>query len=151
MKIVIGGDHAGYQLKSLVVKHLESKGITVYDKGPFTSESVDYPDFVHPVCESLVSGAADLAILICGSGNGVAMTANKYVQIRCGLCWTAELARLTRSHNNANALALPARFIDEETALDIVNAFVRTEFEGGRHVRRVEKIIRPNSSLPPQC
>ncbi len=146
MKLVIGGDHAGYEYKKQVIKHLAGRNIEVIDKGPYSGVSVDYPDFVHPVCHSLVSGTVELGILICGSGNGVAITANKYESIRCGLCWTPELAALTRSHNNANILALPARFIDINTAIDIVNAFIDTPFEGGRHTRRVEKII-PSSPI----
>jgi len=134
--IAIGGDHAGYDLKELVKDHLASKNIKVVDHGPFSADSVDYPDFVHPVCGDVLSSKVDCGILICGSGNGVAMTANKYTGIRCGLCWTSELASLTRQHNNANTLALPAI----ATALAIVDAFLESNFEGGRHQRRVDKI-----------
>ena len=139
-KIALGGDHAGYELKKKVVSILQARGYEVIDHGPFHSDSVDYPDFVHPVCQDLLSGVAELGILICGSGNGVAMTANKYAGIRCGLCWTKELAALARQHNNANALALPARFIDEKVAVECLDAFLQSEFEGGRHARRVNKI-----------
>ncbi len=139
-KIAIGGDHAGYELKEKVKRHLSSLDIDIIDHGPYSGDSVDYPDFVHPVCNDLLTGTVELAILICGSGNGVAMTANKYKGIRCGLCWTPELARLTRQHNNANILALPGRFIEESMALDIVDQFLNSEFEGGRHQRRVDKI-----------
>ncbi len=141
MHISIGGDHAGYDLKERVKQHLISRGITfVNDHGPHSGDSVDYPDFAHPTCQDVIDGTSDLAILICGSGNGVAMTANKYTGIRCGLCWTAELAALTRQHNDANALALPARFIEEGLAIDIVDAFLDHSFDGGRHKRRVDKI-----------
>jgi len=141
LRISIGGDHAGYDLKEKVKQHLASRGITsVNDHGPHSGDSVDYPDFAHPVCRDVIDGDADLAILICGSGNGVAMTANKYTGIRCGLCWTAELAALTRQHNNANALALPARFIEEDLGLEIIDAFLDHSFDGGRHKRRVDKI-----------
>jgi len=140
MKESIGGDHAGYDLKKVVVQQLEKQNIAVKDLGPYSSDSVDYPDFVHPVCHDVIEGRADFGILICGSGNGVAITANKYSGIRCGLCWTSELAELTRQHNNANTLAIPARFIDEDNALNIVDAFLKSTFEGGRHKRRVDKI-----------
>jgi len=141
MKISIGGDHAGYDLKEKIKEHLASREITsVNDHGPHSGDSVDYPDFAHPVCTDVLDGSANLGILICGSGNGVAMTANKYSGIRCGLCWTPELAALTRQHNNANAIAIPARFIEEEVALEIVDAFLDNAFEGGRHQRRVDKI-----------
>ena len=138
--IAIGGDHAGYHLKELVVKHLKTQGISVNDLGPFSDESADYPDFVHPVSEQVESKEVDFGIIICGSGNGAAITANKHQGIRAALCWTVELAELGRKHNNANILALPARFIEAELALKIVNAFLSTEFEGGRHARRVDKI-----------
>lgn len=140
MKIAIGCDHAGYAVKEVVIALLKEQGIEVHDKGAFSAESVDYPDFVHPVAVDMVTGKADRGIVICGSGNGVAMTINKYAQVRCGLCWTIELAELTRKHNNANAIALPAKFIDLDTVLGIVKAFIDTPFEGGRHQRRVDKI-----------
>lgn len=140
MKIAIGGDHAGYELKEIIKHHLVSKSIEVLDRGPFSGDSVDYPDFVHPVCQDVLSSRVDLAVLICGSGNGVAMTANKYQGIRCGLCWTPEIAALSRKHNNANIIALPARFIAEDEAKDIINRFLESKFEGGRHARRVNKI-----------
>ena len=140
MKISIGGDHAGYELKQKIIAHLESRMVLVSDHGPYTSDSVDYPDFVHPVCNDILNGESNLGILICGSGNGVAMTANKYSGIRCGICWEKELAALTKQHNNANAIAIPARFIDEQTAIECVDAFLDSRFEGGRHQRRVSKI-----------
>ncbi|MCL4122412.1 UNVERIFIED_CONTAM: hypothetical protein GTU68_018148 [Idotea baltica] len=142
-KIALGGDHAGYELKNAVIEYLKGLQIDTEDKGPYGPDSVDYPDFVHPVCKLVLDKEVDLGILICGSGNGVAITANKYEGIRCGLCWTPEIASLTRQHNNANILALPARFIEEETAISIVKSFLISEFEGGRHARRVGKIAPP--------
>ncbi len=140
MKIAIGSDHAGFPLKKLVVKHLEDKNITVTDFGPTSEESVDYPDFGHPVAQDVIAKNSDLGIVICGSGNGINMTVNKYKEIRSALSWTAELASLARQHNNANVLALPARFISEDLGLEIVDTFIESEFEGGRHQRRVDKI-----------
>jgi ribose 5-phosphate isomerase B len=140
LKFGLGGDHAGYELKGKVLDYLQSRGFEVKDFGPYSDESVDYPDYVHPVAKSVESGENNFGILICGSGNGVAMTANKYQDVRAGLCWTPELASLTKQHNNANVLCIPARFIDEEVGLKIVEAFVDSEFEGGRHQRRVDKI-----------
>lgn len=139
-RIALGGDHAGYELKKAIISYLTGLGISIHDMGPYSSDSVDYPDFVHPLCELVLEKQVELGILICGSGNGVAITANKYDGIRCGLCWTPELASLTRQHNNANVLAIPARFIEEETALATVKSFLKSEFEGGRHERRVNKI-----------
>ena len=119
---------------------LESLGIEVLDFGAHSEDSVDYPDFVHPVADSVEAGAADLGIVMCGSGNGVAMTANKHQGIRAALCWTESLAALARQHNNANVLALPVRFVTETQALAIVKSFLDAEFEGGRHQQRVDKI-----------
>lgn len=140
MKIAIGGDHAGFEYKSEVIKHLEGRGFEVEDFGPFNNESCDYPDHVHPVAKDVLAEKSTFGILICGSGNGVSMTANKYQDIRAALCWLPELAELARSHNNANVLSIPARFVDLSVAIDMVNTFVDTEFEGGRHERRVEKM-----------
>ena len=147
MKIALGGDHAGFELKKVIVRHLEEKGIDVIDRGPYGGDSVDYPDFVHPVCEDVLAEDADKGILICGSGNGVAITANKYAQVRCGLCWTPEIAALTVQHNNANVIAIPARFIKESIGIEIVDAFLNNKFEGGRHQRRIDKIISGNSYM----
>ena len=138
--IALGGDHAGYTYKKAIIEVLVDKGYTCLDKGTFAEDSVDYPDFVHPTALSLIAEEADFGILICGSGNGVAMTANKHEQIRAALCWTDEIAALARQHNNANMVALPARYISLEEAKTIVNTFLHTEFEGGRHQRRVDKI-----------
>lgn len=140
MNIGIGGDHAGYHYKERVIKHLEEQGHTVQDFGPQSDGSVDYPDHVHPLAESIKSGSNELGILICGSGNGVAMTANKHKGVRAALAWNSEIAELARLHNNANVICLPARFIAYEYAESLVDTFVETSFEGGRHQRRVDKI-----------
>lgn len=138
-KIAIACDHAGFEYKEIIKKHLEGK-FEVEDFGTFSPDSVDYPDFVHPAAESIEQGRNELGILICGSGQGVAMTANKHQKIRCALCWMPELASLSRQHNDANMIALPARFIASQLATDIVDTFLNTPFEGGRHQNRVEKI-----------
>lgn len=140
MKIAIGGDHAGFEYKKEVISFLESKGVEVEDFGPFSEESCDYADFAHPVAESVETGSSEYGILICGSGQGVAMTANKHKGIRAALCWLPELAQVTREHNNSNILCMPARFVSVEIALQMVEAFINTPFEGGRHERRVNKI-----------
>lgn len=140
MKIAIGADHAGVQLKQKVKDYLGNQGIEVVDYGTNTEESVDYPDFGHPVAEAVEDGSADYGIVICGSGNGINMTVNKHAGIRSALSWTPEIAALGKQHNNANVLALPARFITEETGIEIVKSFLETDFEGGRHQRRVDKI-----------
>lgn len=140
MKIALGGDHAGYQYKEILKKQLEELGHEYKDFGPFSEASVDYPDFVHPLASAVEAGEFEYGILICGSGNGVAITANKHAGIRAVLCWQKELAELGRSHNNANVLCIPARFVSEEVAADMVNTFLTTPFEGGRHQNRVAKI-----------
>lgn len=140
MTIAIGCDHAGPAYKDRIIKLLEEQDIEVVDKGTHTGDSVDYPDFAHPVAQLVNDGAVDLGILICGSGNGVAMTANKYSNVRAALCWTAEIAALARQHNNANIVTIPARFTSEWQATEIVKTFLAAEFEGGRHERRVGKI-----------
>lgn len=139
-KVAIGNDHAGFPYKEAILELLESKGVYVLNKGTDTGDSVDYPDFVHPVAMDVVKGFADFGIVMCGSGNGVAMTVNKHKGIRAALCWNKELAELARQHNDANVLAIPVRFVSQEVALEMVEAFLNTEFEGGRHQRRVEKI-----------
>ena len=138
--ISIGCDHAGFPYKNPIIAHLKIKGYEVLDFGTNGTPSVDYPDFAHPTAEAVESGKAQCGILICGSGNGVAITANKHQNIRCGLAWNEEVASLVRQHNDANMLAIPARFVTLETALHIVNIFLETEFEGGRHATRVGKI-----------
>lgn len=140
MKLGIGGDHAGFEYKKQLVEFLKKEGHEVKDFGPDTDASVDYPDHVHPLSEAVEKGEYELGILICGSANGVAMTANKHQGIRAGIAWEDELAALTRQHNNANIICIPARFIDYDKAQSIVNTFLTTEFEGGRHGRRVDKI-----------
>jgi ribose 5-phosphate isomerase B len=140
MKIAIGCDHAGYELKDFVKKQLLGGGHIVEDLGTNGSDSVDYPDFGHAVCNGVESAKADFGILICGTANGMAMTANKHKGIRCGLCWLPEIGALTKQHNNANVIALPARFISNEMGWDIIQAYMKADYEGGRHQRRVDKI-----------
>jgi len=140
MKLAIGNDHAGSDLKKKIVNLLEDQNIEVVNYGTDQNKSVDYPDFAHPVGKSIQENKVDLAIVICGSGNGVNMVVNKYTKVRSALCWNTELAALARSHNNANILAIPARFVSEEVAIEMVNTFLTTPFEGGRHQNRVEKI-----------
>lgn len=138
--IAIGGDHAGFSYKEKLVKKLQEDGFEVKDFGPFSDDSVDYPDFAHPLSKFVAEGKAALGILICGSGNGVAITANKHQDIRAALCWNKELAGLARQHNNANVLCIPARFVAYELAEEITKVFMETDFEGGRHGTRVGKI-----------
>ena len=138
--IAIGSDHAGFDLKQIVINYLKSKNIVVKDFGPFTNDRADYPDYAHPVASEVENNKADLGILICGSGNGINMTANKHQGIRSALCWQEDIAEMARLHNNANIIALPARYISEELALKCVDIFINTDFEGGRHAQRVDKI-----------
>lgn len=138
-KIAIAADHAGFEYKELIKKQLEGK-YEVQDFGTYSADSVDYPDFVHPAAASVENGENELGILICGTGNGVQITANKHQKIRCALCWMPELATLARQHNDANMMSMPARFIAKELALEIVDKFLTTDFEGGRHQNRVDKI-----------
>ena len=140
LKIAIGGDHAGFQLKEIIKTKLEYEDYFIEDFGPFSDQSVDYPDFVHPVASSVENGEYNFGILICGSGNGVAMTANKHKGIRAAVCWNEMLAKLARAHNNANILCLAGRFLDDELAMDIVDTFLKTGFDGGRHINRIKKI-----------
>lgn len=140
MRIAIGSDHAGFRLKEQIIDHLRVKDSTVLDEGTHSEESTDYPSYAHAVAKDVQEGKADLGIVICGSGNGVNITANKHKEIRSALAWNAEVARLARQHNNANVLALPARFIDATEASTIVDAFLESSFEGGRHQRRVSAI-----------
>ena len=139
-RIAIGGDHAGFAYKKELINYLTEQGHTVKDFGPYTDASVDYPDFVHPVATAVEKGEFDVGLLLCGTANGVAMTANKHAGIRAGIAWARELAELTRQHNNANILCLPARFISLDTAKACTDAFLTTAFEGGRHQNRVNKI-----------
>ena len=140
MKIAIGNDHAGTEYKLAIVGLLKSKNIEVVNYGTDGTDSVDYPDFIHPVANDVENSEVSLGIIICGSGNGASMTANKHQGVRAALCWNKELTALAREHNDANILSLPARFISLTQALDMVETFLNTEFEGGRHERRVEKI-----------
>ncbi len=140
IKLGIGGDHAGYQYKKTIVEMLKIKGFEVKDFGPDSEDSVDYPDYIHPLATAVEKGELSLGIAICGSGNGVAMTANKHKDIRAALCWNPELASLARQHNDANIICIPSRFIDIEMAKSCVLSFLNAEFEGGRHQRRVDKI-----------
>jgi len=140
MKISIGNDHAGPDYKKAIVAFLTSKGYEILNHGTDTFDSVDYPDFGHPVAIDVTSGKADLGIVICGSGNGIAMTANKHKGIRAALCWTKEISALARQHNNANVVSIPARFTSIQQAVEIVETFINTDFEGGRHATRVDKI-----------
>lgn len=138
-KVIIASDHAGYELRCIIEKHFNDV-FSFKSIGTFSSESVDYPDFAHPLAESVSVGEFEFGILLCGTGNGVAMCANKHKNVRAALCWNKEIAALSRQHNNANVLVLPARFISEELAFEIVKTFFSTGFEGGRHERRVNKI-----------
>lgn len=140
MTISIGNDHAGTAYKFAIIKALENKGITVINHGTNANDSVDYPDFAHLVAQDIENKTAHLGIVICGSGNGIAMTVNKHPNVRAALCWTKEIAALAKQHNNANILAIPARFTALEQALEIVNTFLETPFEGGRHQNRIDKI-----------
>ncbi len=140
LTIGIASDHAGYELKEVVKQYLEGEGANVRDFGTHSAESCDYPDFAHPLAEAVEKGECDYGIAICGSANGISMTVNKHQGCRAAICWKPELAELARRHNDANVLSLPARFIGTEEALEVVKTFFANDFEGGRHLRRVEKI-----------
>ncbi len=140
IKIAVGSDHAGFDLKKDLLVYLSEKGYSLEDMGPNSADSVDYPDFAHKVASSVETKTCDLGILICGSGNGVCITANKHHGVRAALAWEPELASLARQHNNANVICLPARFVSQEKAFQIVDAYLESAFEGGRHENRVNKI-----------
>lgn len=140
MKISIGNDHAGTEYKNIIADYLKAEGHQISNHGTDSNDSVDYPDFVHPVARDVEEGRADLGIIICGSGNGANMTANKHQGVRSALCWNNEIVTLARQHNNANVLSIPARYTAIPQALDMVKTFLKTEFEGGRHAKRVDKI-----------
>ena len=141
MKIAICSDHAGFELKSKTIEYLKTNGVTeLIDFGAYSSESSDYPDFAHPMAVSIQQGDSDVGISICGSGNGISMTLNKHKGIRAALCWMPEIATLARKHNDANVLSLPARFVSYTEAIQIIDAFINSEFEGGRHQGRIEKM-----------
>lgn len=144
MNIAIGNDHAGTDYKIAIIKHLETKGISVKNHGTNSNDSVDYPDFIHPVAEDVEQNKVDFGIIICGSGNGSNMTANRHQGVRSALCWTKEITALARQHNNANILSIPARFTALPQAIEMVDIFLNTAFDGGRHERRVEKISIPS-------
>ena len=140
MNILVSNDHAGVELKNAVKDLLESKGYVVENLGDNSGESVDYPDIIHPLAKEISQNIEKKGIIMCGTGNGVSMVANKYEGVRAGLCWSKEIAELIRKHNDANVLSLPARFLSIKEALEIVEVFLETDFEGGRHERRVDKI-----------
>lgn len=141
LKIAICSDHAGYELKIRLIEFINSKNVNeLKDFGAFTAESSDYPDYAHPMASAVENQDYDFGISICGTGNGISMTVNKHAGIRAALCWTPEIARLARLHNNANVLSLPARFVSFEEACEMVDVFFSTDFEGGRHQRRIDKI-----------
>lgn len=138
--IPIASDHGGFEMKEFIRVNLEKEGYNIKDFGAYSEQSVDYPDMIHPIAKAINNSEYELGIILCGSGNGAQMTANKYSNVRAGLCWTNEQAELIRQHNNANILALPGKFVDFDLALKIVHTFLSTNFEGGRHQTRVEKI-----------
>lgn len=140
MKIAIGNDHAGYEMKQTLLKWLEEQGYELENFGTDSPESVDYPDYVHPLARAVETGTFKFGILVCGSGQGVSFTANKHQGIRAALCWEAEIAKLAREHNNANILCLPGRFLSEKEGIDILKTFLETKFEGGRHQNRISKV-----------
>ena len=140
MKIAIGNDHAGVDVKRKIENYLSEKGYTVINKGYDGKESVDYPDYIHPVSIEVKEKKAQIGIIICGSGNGAAMTANKHKGVRAAICWSEEIAELARQHNDANIISIPSRFLSEEEIINIVEAFIKTDFEGGRHKKRIDKI-----------
>ena len=139
-KIAIGSDHAGYILKEYLKEYLQKEQYSVTDFGTFSEQSMDYPDPIHPLALALNNNEFEKGVIICGSGNGVAMVANKYPKVRAAVCWSGEIVKLARQHNNANIISLPARYISREQALEFLQLFLATEFEGGRHERRIEKI-----------
>lgn len=140
MKIVIGSDHAGFEMKQILIEYLKSKNVSVNDKGTYSAERADYPDYGHAVANAIINKEADFGIVLCGSGIGISIAANRHKGIRAALCWNSEIAALARQHNDANVLALPARFISKEEAFKCIDVFLSEKFEGGRHRERVEKI-----------
>lgn len=144
-KICIGSDHAGYRIKASLVHYLSDKGYELNDAGTYSDSAIDYPSVAHKVAMSLGGRAREIGILVCGSGQGVSMTANKYQHIRAALCWNPEIAQMAREHNNANIICLPGKYLGEEEASQIVETFLKTEFQGGRHLRRIQGIV---SGLP---
>jgi len=139
-KVGLAADHAGYELKEFIKEFLQGRNIEYIDFGCNSKDSTDYPDYAHPMASAVENGQVDFGISVCGSGNGINMTANKHQGIRAALCWNSEISGLARSHNNANVCSLPARYISKEEAIDILSSFIDTEFEGGRHQKRIDKI-----------
>jgi len=148
LRVALGSDHAGFLLKQRLIPFLVEKGCRIKDYGTYSEDGFDYADAVHPLASAIETGEHDFGIVICGTGNGVNMTANKHRGIRSALCWKVEISRLARSHNNANVLAMPARFVSEDTALQIVDIFLKTDFDGGRHAKRIEKISWKEETNP---
>jgi len=140
IKIGFASDHAGFELKEFAKHYIEQKGYLIHDFGTFTADACDYPDFAHPLAEAVESGTVDMGIAMCGSGNGIGMTLNKHQGIRAAICWNVDIVRVTRAHNDANVLVLPARFISHDEAIAMIDVYLSTPFEGGRHQRRIEKI-----------
>jgi ribose 5-phosphate isomerase B len=140
LPLALGCDHAGFELKEAVKTLLQANGWTIEDKGTYSADSTDYPDYAHPVADMVSTGTASVGVLICGSGNGVCMTANKHVGVRAALCWNEEIAALARQHNDANIICIPARFVPQEQAFNMLDTFLSIAFEGGRHERRVAKM-----------
>ncbi len=140
MRIAIASDHAGYNLKQKLIRHLKEKHLEIKDFGSFSEDAVDYPEYAHPLAEAIANGEYEMGISLCGSGNGISMTANKHPEIRSAICWEIEIAELARGHNDANICALPARFLSDELAFKIVDKFLNTSFDGGRHLKRINKI-----------
>ena len=140
MKIAIGGDHAGFSYKKKIIEYLNSNGITILDVGPKNEASCDYPDFSHLVAKSVQKKEVDFGVLVCGSANGVAMAANKHNNIRAAICWNSEIASLAKTHNNANIICFPARFVSLDSAISMIEVFMKKNFEGGRHLNRIKKI-----------
>lgn len=140
MKIAFASDHAGFQTKQILIEYIKEKGIEIKDFGTYSEESCDYPDYAHPMAKSVENKEFDLGISLCGSGNGINMVANKYQGIRSALCWNVEISKLARQHNDANICAIPARFVSETEAKNIIDFFLNTPFDGGRHQRRIDKI-----------
>ncbi|MCD4698490.1 MAG: ribose 5-phosphate isomerase B [Bacteroidales bacterium] len=141
-EIPIGSDHGGFELKQFILEQLTAEGYNIKDYGTYSEKSVDYPDFIHPVAKLINDEKNKSGIILCGSGQGASMTANKYKNVRAGLCWNLEQAKLTRRHNNANIISLPGRFVDFNLAVEMVRTFLNTDFEGGRHVSRINKISK---------
>ena len=140
LKIGFACDHAGYQMKETLVEYLMGEGMAITDFGTMSEDSCDYPDYAHALAQAVADGRCDMGIALCGSGNGISMTLNKHRDIRAALCWQPELAKLARNHTNANICSIPARFVDDNCAIEIVNTFLSEDFEGGRHQRRIDKI-----------